>query len=399
MDDFIILRDRNAGRRLRPGIPESFGAGPRTLERDAAAPPIPEIAVERMGASDVREMRRDPSVLGIARSMPTRLIAPRGEGSATASGTPTWGVRAVGADTSPFDGAGVRVAVLDTGIDADHAAFRGVTLTQRDFTGEGDGDENGHGTHCAGTIFGRDVDGTRIGVAPGVTDALIGKVLGEGGGGSSQMLFDAMFWAASQGAQVISMSLGFDFPGLGKRLVDQGFPADLATSVALEGYRQNIRVFDALLDLFRAQAAMTGGAVVVAASGNESHRERDPDHEVSASLPAAAFGVVSVGALSDGADGLAVAPFSNTNPVLSAPGVDVLSARPGGGLIALNGTSMACPHVAGVTALWWQALHARNLPVTADVVVARLRAAARTDAFAPDTDLADRGEGLAIAPA
>ncbi len=400
MDDYIILRDRNLTRRGPVGMPESFGpTAPGRLER-GLPPPLPALEMERLGGSEVREMRRDPTVVGVARSMPIHLIEPtqRGDTAAAAAAT-AWGLEAVGADASPFDGAGARIAVLDTGIDETHAAFAGVTLTQRDFTGEGDGDRNGHGTHCAGTILGRDVDGTRIGVARGIDQALIGKVLGEGGGGSSQMLFDAMFWAASEGAQVISMSLGFDFPGLGARLVAQGFPADLATSVALEGYRENIRIFDAMLDLFRAQAAMTGGVVVVAASGNESERDVDPDHEVSASLPAAAFGVISVGALAKGADGLRVAPFSNTNPVLSAPGVDIVSAKAGGGLVSFNGTSMACPHVAGLTALWWQALKARNLPVTSDAVAARLRAAALTDVFAPGTDVADRGEGLARAPA
>ncbi len=401
MDDYVILRDMNAARRGPVGMPESFGPAGRSIELGAGPPPLPSVETERLRSSDLREVRRDPSVLGVARSMPVRLIAPKGEGGAAPEpGTATWGVRAVGADVSAFDGAGVRVAVLDTGIDAGHPAFAGVTLTQRDFTGEGDGDRNGHGTHCAGTIFGHDVEGTRIGVARGVDQALIGKVLGGDGGGTSQMLFDAMFWAAAEGAQVISMSLGFDFPGLGKRLVDDGFPPDLATSVALEGYRENIRVFDAMLDLFRAQAAMTGGVVVVAASGNESRRDEDPEHEVSASLPAAAFGVISVGALADGnGAGLTVAPFSNTNPIVSAPGVDVLSARAGGGLVSFNGTSMACPHVAGLTALWWQALRARDLPVTGDAVAARLRAAAQTEVFAAGTDTADRGEGLARAPA
>jgi subtilisin family serine protease len=81
----------------------------------------------------------------------------------------------VGADTSPFSGDGIVVAVLDTGIDASHPAFEGVDIVQKDFTGEGVGDQHGHGTHCAGTIFGRTSEGTRIGVAPGVKKALIGK--------------------------------------------------------------------------------------------------------------------------------------------------------------------------------------------------------------------------------
>ncbi len=126
------------------------------------------------------------------------------------------------------------MAELDTGIDATHPAFAGVELVQQDFTGEGDGDGNGHGTHCAGTVFGRDVDGQRIGVARGVSKALIGKVLGADGGGDSDMIFRAIQWAVGSGANVISMSLGFDFPGLVADRVKAGWPPDLATSRALE---------------------------------------------------------------------------------------------------------------------------------------------------------------------
>ena len=90
----------------------------------------------------------------------------------------TWGIRALGANTSPFTGKGIKVAVLDTGIDASHLSFKHMEdkLIQKDFTGDGDGDENGHGTHVAGIIFGQPVDGLRIGVAPGIDQALVGKV-------------------------------------------------------------------------------------------------------------------------------------------------------------------------------------------------------------------------------
>ena len=73
-------------------------------------------------------------------------------------------------------------------------AFNGVDLERRNFTTGSDDDKDGHGTHCAGTIFGRDVDGLRIGVARGVDRAIIGKVLGPGGGASSD-LADAITWA------------------------------------------------------------------------------------------------------------------------------------------------------------------------------------------------------------
>jgi subtilisin family serine protease len=91
-----------------------------------------------------------------------------------------------GVAESPFTGHGVTVAVLDTGIDAEHEAFQGVELIQQDFTGEGNGDGHGHGTHCGGIIFGQKVNGFRFSVAPGVRRALIGKVLASDGSGSTE---------------------------------------------------------------------------------------------------------------------------------------------------------------------------------------------------------------------
>jgi len=60
----------------------------------------------------------------------------------------------MGADSSPFTGDGIVVAVLDTGIDASHPALSGVEIVEYDVMGDSNGDQNGHGTHCAGTIFG-----------------------------------------------------------------------------------------------------------------------------------------------------------------------------------------------------------------------------------------------------
>ncbi len=173
--------------------------------------------------------------------MPLQLIEP-----VAAAGEPaepehihdaTWGVFATGALRSPYVGHGVTVAVLDTGIDADHEAFGGVELIQRDFTGEGDGDRHGHGTHVAGTIFGQTVGGLRYGVAPGVRRALIGKVIGGQHPATTQDLVAAVQWAVDGGAQIINMSLGFNFPRLVNQLVNQGFPVELATSQALAQYR------------------------------------------------------------------------------------------------------------------------------------------------------------------
>jgi subtilisin family serine protease len=231
-----------------------------------------------------------------------------------------------GADTSPFDGAGIVVAVLDTGIDATHPAFNGVNLIEKDFTGEGNGDTHGHGTHCAGTIFGRDVNGMRIGVARGVTKALIGKVLGNGGGGSENIV-SAIQWALDEGAHVISMSLGMDFPGFQKRLEASGMKKEAATSLALEGYRLNIQLFDRLAAMVNALALFRQPCLLVAAAGNESGRGDAPPFEIAASPPAVSDGFIAVAALEQGTSGFGVATLSNTGAAVSAPGVGVVGAE------------------------------------------------------------------------
>jgi subtilisin family serine protease len=169
------------------------------------------VSVQSLDFKEVKEFAGEPGVAAIAPLMATYLIRPLSDVELAAAGD-AWGIAAVGADRSNWTGEGVTVAILDTGIDRQHPAFAGVDIVEKDFTGSGDGDRQGHGTHCAGTVFGRDVDGKRIGIARGVNRALIGKVLGDQGGGNSNMIFEGIQWAIQQGAQVISMSLGFDFP-------------------------------------------------------------------------------------------------------------------------------------------------------------------------------------------
>lgn len=343
-------------------------------------------------------LTRDASVLAIAPAMPMRLVAPFDiDTGPVAAQAITWGIKAVAADTSPFDGKGIVVAVLDTGIDSSHPAFAGVDLVQKDFTGEGNGDLNGHGTHCAGTIFGREVNGTRIGVAPGVNKALIGKVLDRNGGGSSDGIVQAMLWAVDQGAHVISLSLGMDFGGYVKQLVDSGMPVELATSRALEGYRTNTQLFDSLSEHIKARGMQSHPTLIVAAAGNESRRDQSADFEVAVSPPAIAEGIVSVAALGDAPGGFATAPFSNTGASVSGPGVSIVSAALGGGLRSLSGTSMATPHVAGVAALWAQQLSERN-SLNVFNLIGRLAGTASNERLREGFDPFDVGAGMVQSP-
>jgi subtilisin family serine protease len=319
-----------------------------------AAPTAPaEIEVASLDAADSADLRRNPEIIGVAQAFPTNLVRPLGGDD---SGGINWGIPAVGADRSQYSGAGVPVAVLDTGIDVNHDAFQGIDLVAKDFVGEGGvSDQKGHGTHCAGIAVGRDVGGVRIGVARGVSKLIAGKILDADGRGSSSMIFDGILWAVSAGARVVSLSVGLDFPGFVSRLVGDGWPSDVATSLVLEAYRDNLRMFDAIMTMVAARLAFDGGAVIVAAAGNESRRNIAKDYSIAAALPAAGTGVIAVGAVAARGDKHVVADFSNSRPAVVAPGVNIRSARFGGGLATLSGTSMACPYVAGIAALWWEA--------------------------------------------
>ena len=368
--------------------------GIRTYERPPETLEIEEAVLTK---SERYDLRRDPRTRALAPSMPMKLIEPTEEEvvNAPSSSATTWGVQAVRAPDSSFDGSGITVAVLDTGIDPNHPAFTGVDLVRKNFTTENDDDQNSHGTHCAGTIFGKDIDGIHIGIARNVKRALIGKVLGQGGG-SSITIAQAIQWAVNEGAHVISMSLGIDFPGYVDWLVNnRNLNINPATSIALEGYRANVNLFTELARFVQAQGAFGQGTMIVAAAGNESNR---PTYEIAVAPPAAGTGIVAVGALREGINGLSVASFSNNQVNISAPGVGVISAIPGGGTGSKSGTSMATPHVAGVAALWAQKQLDMTGRVDSQTLMAQLIASGTMVPLGSDAEAEDVGTGIVQAP-
>jgi subtilisin family serine protease len=358
-----------------------------------------EFVVESLTAADAADLDRTPEVFAAAPLLPLRLVEPVERRAAELPAEPgsAWGVEAVGALSSPNTGSGIKVAVLDTGIEAGHTAFAQLKVTQRDFTGEGNGDRAGHGTHCAATIAGGEVDGFRCGVAPGVDELLAGKVLGSDGGSTSALL-DGLLWALGCGAHVISMSLGLDFPGFVDEWVRQGFAVQAATSRALAAYRDNLKLFGQIAGLFRNTGPYGRGALVIAATGNESQRGTAKPYTIDVSPPAAADGFIAVGALRRTPEGQwDVASFSNTGATVAAPGVDILSAKAGGGYVTMSGTSMAAPHVAGVAALWAE----RERMMTPDRPLDVARLYSRITGHAEELaglDPVDVGAGLVRAP-
>lgn len=247
--------------------------------------------------------------------------------------------RQIGADkawAAGYDGTGVKIAVLDTGIDATHADLAGQVVAEQNFSAAADAvDRAGHGTHVASTAAGTGARsaGTFKGVAPGAK-LLNGKVLDDRGNGRTAGILAGMEWAVAQGADIVNLSLG---------------RPDTPQTDPLE----------AAVDRLSAT-----GVLFTVSAGNSGRRGPG-----SVGSPGSADAALTVGAVDD-AD--ALAPFSSTGPRLvdgavkpdvTAPGVDITAAAAPGSLLVrengespaghltLSGTSMAAPHAAGAAAL------------------------------------------------
>jgi hypothetical protein len=238
-----------------------------------------------------------------------------------------WGQSAVRSSTAwtVTRGAGVTVAVLDTGVDGSHPDLAGrvvagySTVTNQPLELNRDNDPGGHGTHVAGIIAAAADGRGVVGVAPDATILPI-QVLGTGGSGSDRTVARGIDLAVEMGAGVINLSLGGE---------SNPFDSGGSLSCAAVG-----RAFDA-------------GSVVVVAAGNDGSTG-NPRME-----PASCRGALSVAALDEGLTRSYFSSF-DASVKISAPGSDILSSVPSSRRYPFeqwSGTSMAAPFVAGVAAL------------------------------------------------
>lgn len=248
----------------------------------------------------------------------------------------------IGADRAwqaGFDGTGVKIAVLDTGVDKTHEDLRSQVVGEKNFSDSPDTvDRVGHGTHVASIAAGTGAasGGALKGVAPGAK-VISGKVLDDRGYGTDSAVIAGMEWAVAEGAHVVNLSLGSrDFPG--------------------------VDPVEAAVDRLSAQS----GVLFAIAAGNDGAAG-----ESTVGSPGSADAALTVGAVDDKD---VLAEFSSrgprvgdgaVKPDLTAPGVGITAAaapgsmldtapgaqHPAPGYLQLNGTSMATPHVAGAAAL------------------------------------------------
>ncbi len=261
------------------------------------------------------------------------------------TGQTLWGLQRIGlprirSEFPGLTGAGVRVGILDTGIQSKHPELGDKNVVFKDFVNHiaYPYDDHGHGTHVAGTIAGK-----QVGIAPRAS-IVFGKIFGAGGSGSDSTLLMGMQWmfnpsgnaGANDYPQIVSNSWGGDLDGDGPHDIAQFTP-----------FRTAI------------QAWIHGGIVPVFAAGNSGKHPNG--------FPGGLPEPLAVGALDTNDK---IAEFSSRGPNLwrigelvltllkpdiTAPGVKITSSFPGNKYAQMDGTSMATPHVSGAIALALQA--------------------------------------------
>ncbi|MFI8789811.1 S8 family peptidase [Streptomyces sp. NPDC055105] len=312
-------------------VAKSAPAAPRGSERGLSLPAVDGVAL-KAGKDTAATFWRDVTDTRSRAASPLKKLWLDGKAEATLDRS-TAQVHAPEAWAAGYDGKGTKVAVLDTGVDAEHPDLVSRVAAAKNFTDSRTTDDKvGHGTHTASTVGGSGAasDGRKKGVAPG-TSLLIGKVLNDQGYGQDSWIIAGMQWAVDQQADVVSMSLG------NPTIRDCADPMAQATQ----------------------QLSQNTHTLFVVAAGNAGSATE------TVSSPGCVPGVLTVGAV-DRDD--TTAAFSSRGPVavthtlkpeIAAPGVDISAASAGGrGVYAyrtMSGTSMATPHVAGAAAVVRQA--------------------------------------------
>ena len=305
-----------------------------------------------LSPAQVEALRADPEVAFVS---PDRPVRTTGLVPVALDDTPPSGVRRIEAGTaeSAREASTANVAVIDTGVDLDHPDLNAVDGVNCVGSGPAD-DDNGHGTHVAGTIAARNDGAGVTGVAPG-TRVYAAKVLDAAGSGTFSQIICAIDWVTATRSDADS---GNDIAVANMSLGGQGSPVGTCASTT-----------DAL---HRAICASTAaGVTYVVAAGNSGW---DFDYASAPDVPAAYPEVLTVSAVAD-SDGLSggsggalacdsrqsddtYASFSNyaatsvgAAHLVAAPGSCIESTWPDGTYATISGTSMASPHVAGVAAL------------------------------------------------